>query len=93
MNMKQHFHPVYHLEFMNDIADSLVPDFTATGDIPNNSVIFPYTSTRWNWGEEESHASWEILGLGGAAYAQQRTLQQNLSAQLRRVLLKEQRKH
>ena len=69
MNMKQHFHPVYHLEFMNGIADSLVPDFTATGDIPNNSVIFTDTSTRWNWGEEESHASWEIVGLGGAAYS------------------------
>ena len=69
MNMKQHFHPVYHLQFMNNIADSLVSDFTATSDIPNKSVIFTDKSTRWNWGQDESHAAWELVGLGGAAYS------------------------
>ena len=61
INMKQHFHPVYHLPFMNDIAVNLVADFTATADIQNGQAFSTDSSTSWNWAQQISSASWELV--------------------------------
>lgn len=68
LNMKLHFHPVYHLQFINDIADELSAGFTVTADIKKDSVILTDSTTCWNWAQQESFDSWERIGLGGAAY-------------------------
>lgn len=69
LNLKQHFHPVYHLPFMNDIALNLVADFTATADIQNGPAFSTDSSTSWNWAQQTSLASWETIGLGGAEFS------------------------
>ena len=68
LNMKQHFHPVYHLHFMNDVAIDAVADFTVMSDVPHDTVKYTDATTCWNWAQKISHESWEIIGLGGTAY-------------------------
>ena len=68
LNMRLHFHPVYQLQFMNDIADELSAGFNVTADIKNDSVVLTDSTTCWNWAQLESFVSWERIGLGGAAY-------------------------
>ena len=68
LNMKQHFHPVYHLHFMNDVAIDAVADFTVMSDVPHDTVKHTDATTCWNWAQKISHESWEIIGLGGTAY-------------------------
>ena len=69
INMKQHFHPVYHLPFMNDIAVNLVADFTATAYIQNGQAFSTDSTTSWNWAQQTSSDSWELIGLGGAEFS------------------------
>ena len=69
INMKQHFHSVYHLPFMNDIAVNLVADFTATADIQNGQAFSTDSTTSWNWAQQTSSDSWELIGLGGAEFS------------------------
>ena len=68
INMKQHFHPVYHLQFMNNIAVDSVSHYTVASDIPNGKrqSIGPLVS--WNWAQGASDAAWELIGLGGEEY-------------------------
>ena len=68
LNMKQHFHPVYHLQFMNDIAIDATADFTVMSDVPHD-VKHTDATTCWNWAQKTSHESWEIVGLGGTAFS------------------------
>ena len=68
LNMKRHFHPVYHLLFMNDIAIDTVDDYTVMSDIPYDKVKYTDPTTCWNWAQKTSHESWGIVGLGGTEY-------------------------
>jgi hypothetical protein len=66
--MKQHFHQVYHLPFMSDIAENTVADYSVTSDVPNNAVRLADQTTCWNWAQKTSHEVWEERGLGGEAF-------------------------
>ena len=68
INMKQHFHPVYHLQFIDDIAVDSVALHTVSSDIPNGNrqSIGPLVS--WNWAQVASASAWELVGLGGEEY-------------------------
>lgn len=68
LNMKQHFHPVYHLQFMNDIAENMIAEFSATSDVTNGAINWTDSTTTWNWAQKTSHQSWEAIGLGGHSY-------------------------
>lgn len=68
INMKQHFNPVYHLPFMNDIAEETMADYSVTSDVPNDSVSLTDQSTYWNWAQKTSEEVWEKDGLGGEAF-------------------------
>ena len=68
LNMRQHFHPVYHLQFMNDIAVDAIADYTVMSDIPHDVVKHTDATTCWNWAQKTSHEPWEKIGLGGTAY-------------------------
>ena len=66
--MKQHFHPVYHLQFMNDIAADVIADYTVMSDVPHDVVKHTDATTCWNWAQKTSHEWSEKIGLGGIAY-------------------------
>ena len=36
--MKQHFHPVYHLQFMNDIGEDTFGDYSFTIDVSHSAI-------------------------------------------------------
>ena len=65
INMKNHFHPVYHLQFMNDIDSN---QFTAAADLTTVPRIIPNTSACWNWAQQASKENWDMIGLGGPAF-------------------------
>lgn len=65
LNMKQHFHPVFHLQFMNDIGENSFTDHSIMSDISHPEVRNTDLSTCWNWAQKSSSASWENVGLGG----------------------------
>ena len=67
-NMKQHFHPVYHLQFMNDIAVETVPDYTVASDLPNGEMRLTDSTACWNWAQKSTEESWKLIGLGGKMY-------------------------
>ena len=64
----KHFHPVYHLQFTNDIAVDAIAGYTVMSDIPHDVVKHTDAITCWNWAQKTSHDSWEKIGLGGIAY-------------------------
>lgn len=65
VNLKTHFHPVYHLGFMNDLDSNAVAEFTVTSDAPKESLIIPDSTTCWNWAQHASKDTWDLIGLGG----------------------------
>lgn len=67
-NMKQHFHPVYHLQFMNDIAVTAVSDYTVASDVPNGLMMSTDSTACWNWAQKSTEESWRLVGLGGEMY-------------------------
>ena len=67
VNMKLHFHPVYHLCFMNDLDFNAVTEFTVAGDDTTGTFIMPDETTCWNWGQYASKDTWDLIGLGGPA--------------------------
>lgn len=68
INMKQHFHPVYHLPFMNNIAVDAIRDYTVASDLPNGAKRSTDSTACWNWAQKTSEESWKIIGLGGRPY-------------------------
>lgn len=65
VNMKNHYHPVYHLQFMTDI-DSI--QFNAGADLTTVPQIIPNTSACWNWAQQASKENWDMIGLGGPTF-------------------------
>ena len=65
INMKQHFHPVYHLQFMNDIGEGSISDYSVTSDVSHSRVPFTDSTTCWNWAQKSSAGVWGNVGLGG----------------------------
>ena len=68
INMKQHFHRVYHLQFMNDIAVDSVADYSVASDIPNGPLKSIDSTACWDWAQKTSEESWDIIGKGGNPY-------------------------
>ena len=68
INMKQHFHPVHHLQFMNDIAVNSVADYFVTSDIPNGAHKTIDSTACWNWAQKTSEETWNSVGMGGSSY-------------------------
>ena len=66
--MKQHFHPVYHLQHMNDIAFNAIEDYTVMSDILYDKVKYTDATTCWNLAQKTSYESWGVIGLGGTEY-------------------------
>ena len=65
INMKQHFHPVYHLQFMNDIGENSFSDHSIMSDVSHDQVRLTDSSTCWNWAQKTFSAAWKNMGLGG----------------------------
>lgn len=65
INMKQHFHPIYHLPFMNDIGDGSILDYSVMSDVSRSRVRMTDATTIWNWALKSSSAAWGDVGLGG----------------------------